>query len=858
MISLGTVQIDLEGCTVVRPDKTLPLTPRERALIVYFARSPGRAIPLDEFKQELWGYAAATRTRAPLQAIYRLRQKLELDPERPRWIVSASGGGYRWEGPPLPSDPTIDHDLPCQLAAIIGRGGDLDALGAALRDSRFVTVVGPPGVGKTRLAIAKAWDLLEALPGGAWFVDLAAVRDATSACVAVARVLAVELRTKSSAPIGHALRYRGPALLILDNLEQIVEEASDLVSAWLSRAPDLRILATSRQAIGVAGERVVPLAPLGPEDAVALFLERARASRGDLDAPPEVVEEIVDRLDGIPLAIELAAARVGLFSVATLARRLRSSLDVLVSTRRTAERHSTLWNSIAWSWGLLEADERHVAAALSVFRGGCTLDAAHAVVAPADQVALDVILQSLIDKHLLIRGEHAGVERLRYLPFIQAYADGQLTGRARRDVRQRHRAYFGDFSEALRGADRTRAERRALEGELDNLLSAIETGIADRSPADASRAALAVVERTEIFGGVRDLLANLAALWDLPGMSDPMRFEIAHAIARLRVRLADADEAWIRRASALAEGCGDARMEARSAALAGVVRMRAGRYAEAHEAFEAAIQSFQRTDDGYGLSLALSNRGIVYGSSGAHEDAEACLRWAIDAAHTAGSPLAEGIGMANLGLLLSQRDRAAEAREALIGALERFRANGHTWREGQALVGLGELASRGDRLDEAERWFSRALAAHRQVGDAVGAAIVTGELGCIDADRGRHQRAHERLDEALDGLDGRDLIELRAKFSDALAATLVRLGRTAEARDALDRVEALLAGGRWPEELVVLWCRRAEVEAAASDPIATAAAATRARSFARGLSLGVRTRRLLDALPRGRSRKVAD
>ena len=371
----------------------------------------------------------------------------------------------------------------------------------AIDSSRLVTLIGPGGVGKTRLAVAAAAQRRDQHSGGAWLVELAGVTDPAAVAPAAAAALGAsgpalgdDQASGSTAEL-IARHLAGRSLVVvLDNCEHVIDEAAALAQALVAALPGLRMVATSREPLGVPGEFLIPVAGLEPADAVELFVDRARAVQPgfDRDGPAEeVIDGICRRLDGLPLAIELAAARLRALPLATLAERLDDRFALLSRGARTAlPRQRTLRAVVDWSYDLLFDDERRLFARLSVFVGGCELDAIESVCAddrvPKDDV-LDV-LSRLVDKSLVI-APIAGETRFSQLQTLWQYGTDRLDGSDEADlVRARHAAYYRKFAEGanerLRGAAASVWQAR-LTPELANMKVALDWHL-DTSDIDAA------------------------------------------------------------------------------------------------------------------------------------------------------------------------------------------------------------------------------------------------------------------------------------------------------------------------------------------------------------------------------------
>ncbi|HEY5521421.1 MAG TPA: tetratricopeptide repeat protein [Candidatus Limnocylindrales bacterium] len=376
-------------------------------------------------------------------------------------------------------------NLPATLTSFVGREREIADLGELLSRARLVTLTGPGGTGKTRLSIEVARKAEDGFPGGAWFIPLETITDPDLVLPAIGRGLGIKEDTSRPVleALSDALRSRS-VLLVLDNLEQVVDAAPQ-ISSLLQAAPAPRVLCSSREALRVSGEQEYPVQPLAPDPAVELFVERARQVRPGFHPTEDERRTIADvcrALDDLPLAIELAAARLRLFPLPMLLARLNDALGTLQSGARDApERQRTLRGAIDWSYDLLDAPEREIFARLGVFVGGAELSAIEAIIDPAGEISTDVVatVASLLDKSLVRTDDGASREpRFVMLETIRAYAAERLVGTAiERAVRDRHLVHFRDLAEALQrdftGARALAAFERA-GAEHGNLRAAIE------------------------------------------------------------------------------------------------------------------------------------------------------------------------------------------------------------------------------------------------------------------------------------------------------------------------------------------------------------------------------------------------
>ena len=423
------------------------------------------------------------------------------------------------------SRDTPTHNLPLQLTSFVGREREISEVEKLMTDHRLITLTGAGGSGKTRLAVALAAQMADRFEDGVWWVELAPLSDPRLVPQSVASVLRVQ------EPPGRSLTEAIAddledleILLVLDNCEHLVPACAELANALLHACPGLRIVATSREALGVGGEVAWPVPPLSSPDpgnlpstgeladieAVRLFVERARYSVPDFALAAEnapSVGQICSRLDGIPLAIELAAARMGTLSVEQISGRLEHSLGLLSGRDRTApERQRTLRGALDWSYELLEEEERELFGRLSVFAGGFTLEAAEAVCAGEGVESEHVLdlLSRLVEKSLVVVTERGGEGRYRLLEKVRQYASEKLeeAGGAER-TRERHARYYLALAEEaepeLLGA-RQEAWLGRLEAEHDNLRAVLQRAL-ESGEADLGLGVAGVLYQVRVYNG---------------------------------------------------------------------------------------------------------------------------------------------------------------------------------------------------------------------------------------------------------------------------------------------------------------------------------------------------------------------
>jgi predicted ATPase/class 3 adenylate cyclase len=604
--------------------------------------------------------------------------------------VAAPGLGTKFA--PLRSPDVLPGNLPVQPTSFVGRADELRDLAAVLGRAQLVTVTGVGGAGKTRLAVQAAADLLPGFTDGVWLCELAVAVDADTLAQVVASTLGVVQRAGRSLEQS-IVEFLRPArlLLVLDNCEHLLDAAGRLAAGILAGCPGVRVLATSREALAVAGEQVWPLRSLqlpepgsGLETAagsasVRLFCERAVAARPSFvlsEANVEAVAEICCRLDGIPLAIELAAARVTAMTPAEIAGLLGERFRLLTGGRRTAvERHQTLRAAVEWSYGLLSETERVVFDRLAVFSGGFTLTAASAVVTGNGIEDWDIVdaVGGLVAKSMVV-AEPGEEEHTRYqlLETLRQYGRERLDEDGDTDFwRRRHARHFAAFAaeigRGLRGRDEL-VWRERLTGDLDNLRSAVVWGL-DRGVKEDQQTAVAIIAWLSYESLSRGAGVGRWAEQAIPALEPSApgyRSAVLGAAAWEAMFRGDFDTAERYAQAALEEGYRpDDPSPCLASFLLGVTLMYAERTEDAARYLKSAKAAIiGREDADYFRSWVQSNATLLADDE---DEAIAQARLAMSLAEDTGNP--SNLALASYALGLSLRHRNPEQ---AMAAVDRF------------------------------------------------------------------------------------------------------------------------------------------------------------------------------------------
>ena len=714
----------------------------------------------------------------------------------------------------------IKHSLPAERDAFVGRLEPLLELARRLDDgARVVSILGIGGSGKTRLVTRFGWTSLGDYPGGVWFCDLSQARSADGVVRGVAAALDVPLGKEDPiVQLGNAIAVRGQCLVILDNFEQVSRHSEETLGQWLNRASAARFVVTTREVLGLAGEQTLVLPPLAPPDAASLFMRRAESAKQDFRPTPEdasAIAQLMTLLDGLPLAIELAAARIRVMPPKSLLARMGERFKLLASTGGRHDRQATLRATFDWSWDLLSVSDKAALAQLSVFEGGFTLESAEAVLDlsaygdapwPADAV------HSLVDKSFV---RHLIDERFDLLVSVKEYAsehlrtEGRFPGSGTEALalaEDRHCTYFAGL-----GEERAIANRFA---EIDNLVVACRRAAA-RSATELAVGALegawaALKLRGPIGAGVELASFALAA----PGLGTSARARVERVAGSALYGSGKAAEARVHLEAALAAAreVGDRRCEAQVLGDLGLLDQNEGRMDDARTRYEAALLLAPEVGDEVLEYVVHNGLGSLSEAQGRIDGARVHFEAALDLARKRGDRRREGRTLANLGVLNLEQGRIDEAGALYGAALTMAREVGDRQWEGNMLCNLGLLHQLEGRMPQARSTLDEALALAREMGNPRLECLVLCNLAIVADSLGLLDQARSRLEAAL--AIARELRDQRSEGQvlGYLALVHSRQGRFDDARHCLEAGEDLLKAVSDRFSLGILKCGRAETE----------------------------------------------
>lgn len=675
-------------------------------------------------------------------------------------------------------DPAVGN-LPAELTSFIGRAAELAAVQHLLTgEDRLVTLVGPGGAGKTRLALAAARAQAAPPGGGTWLVELAPVLDGADVATAVAATVGAlevgdtELQSGGAAARLRSFIARRPLLLVLDNCEHVIGDAARLVDELLRGCPHLRVLATSREGLGVPGERLWPVPPLDGRDAVELFVQRARAQLPGFDPDDgelSTITELCWRLDGLPLAVELAAARLRSLSLGELVGRLDDRFRLLTGGARSVlPRQQTLRALVDWSYDLLDEREQRVWQDLSILAGGCRLDAAEAICADEVIDAVDVVdlLAGLVEKSLVVVTRDEDGARYGLLQTIALYGREKLatSGRAD-DVRDRHLAFWATIAPRMLGglqSPEQAAWMARLRADVENLRACVAWAGFRRDAASAMAIASGALWFFWLEGdavGGRDLLHQALAIDPPPGAEAPaaLRARTLAAAAWLDNYTESKGMSPLFEAVEAAEATGDSETIGFALLLAANHALHYGDGTLMAQLLERAEPHLVAADYRWGLAAARLLQAMYLGFSGRREEAALRMDEAMARFRAVGDRWGIGVALSEVADMAEIRGDYATAVAALEESRRLMLQSGTQPFDAFLQARLGNVLVLQGRMEEAEKLHEAAMAASAQVGLVPERAMTLVSAGFSRMMAGRYDEAIDVLTEAIRlGEDGHE------------------------------------------------------------------------------------------------------
>lgn len=742
VFDLGTLRLDADAGVLTQGGAPLALGARGVAVLAALVTRAGEYLPKADIIEAAWPGLVVEEANLAVQ-ISAIRRALACVPGGDGWIETLARRGYRFAGPVVAvadrtatafalSDRTRTN-LPQVLTSFVGREREVAEIKQQLPMTRSLTITGTGGIGKTRLALQAAAEVLDAYRDGVWFVDLAPMQDPELVVSALAQVLGV--KESAQQPLLKSLRdfLRSKELLIvLDNCEHLLVASADLVDTLLRETANVSVVATSREPLRVGQERTFPLgalplpdpkadaARIARSDAVQLFVDRARQHRPkfDLEGPRAgAVAAICIRLDGLPLALELAAARIAVLPAEEIERLLDQRFRLLTRGDGNLPRQQTLSAMIGWSYELLDNAEQQLFARLSVFAGGWTLAAAQAICA-GELIAQDelvYVMIALIEKSLVVTDEDG--DRYRMLETVREYAREKLNASGNAEaVSEQHRDHFLALAEEadpeLLGPEQAEWLAR-LDDEHDNMRAALARSVLATGNAEGLRLCFALqrfwLTRGHIVEGV-EWCSRVLAKSD-PAEQTPELAKVINVAGKLAYYQSD--------------------------------------YSRAQAHYEKSLAIWRHLADRKGIGNALNNLGIMVREQGDLSGARALSEESLAILREQGDQRGMIGPLFNLGMVAHDQGDLESARTRSEEALAIARALGDRSVVAMVLGYLGQVMNAQGERAAARTHLDESLAILRELGEQTGTATSLGTLGNMSLDHGDYPEAASYFSESL-------------------------------------------------------------------------------------------------------------
>jgi predicted ATPase/DNA-binding winged helix-turn-helix (wHTH) protein len=780
------LELDRGAYELRRSGTALRLSRIPMELLLLLVERRGDLVTREEIVERIWGKDVFLDTDNSINAaIRKLRQVLDDDPEQPRFVHTVTGRGYRFVAPvsevrtaaqkPVRRLEPRASNLPVSRTGFVGREKEAAAARELLLRPgvRLMTVTGPGGIGKTRLAVEVASALCEKFPDGIHFVPLSPLSDPSLIAAVIAQALGIR-GTGGQSPLEtlkESLRdsLGAPMLLLLDNFEHLLQ-AAPTVAELLAVGPNLKILVTSRAALHLYGEHEFPVPPLGLPDplcvppvedlsqfpAVALFVQRAVAAKPDFELNREnatAVAEICGRLDGLPLAIELAAARVKVLSPASLLARLASRLQLLTGgARDLPERQQTLRAAMDWSYDLLNPAEQKLFRRLSVFVGGCNLEGVEAVCDTKGDLDLDLLdgMASMVDNSLVLQAPPpSGEARFVMLETIREYALEKLeVSGEEAETKRAHAAYclvLAEETPAEQTGTQSAGQMEHFVAEHGNFRAALEW-LTDTGDAEwGLRLGAALFRFWETREYLTEGRARLGKLLNLPRATAPTKFRAralfaAGVLAGAQGDYAAADE-LVGESLDIARQLDDGQGVAVSLNALAVLAQDRGDITVAHALFEESLEVWRELGDSKDVARALSNLANVATLQGDHARASCLYEECLAIFQGLGDRTGVAWSLNSQGDVARDRGDAIAARELYGQGLAIFRELGDRWGIAGTLADLGGMAREERDFSAAHSLYRESLKIFQELQHKRGIARLLECFACAAAAQSHSERA---------------------------------------------------------------------------------------------------------------------
>lgn len=687
-------------------------------------------------------------------------------------LYQVVGAGLREDFPPLATLDARPNNIPVQLTSFIGRESEMKHVKETLKLSRLVTLTSAGGSGKTRLALQTAADVIDEYECGVWFVDLAALNDPALLTSTIIDVLGVKEETKKSTErtLIDFLREK-EILILLDNCEQLIDACAGLTEKLLSSCPKLKIIATSREALNCNGEvtyRIPPLTipdiksnhtpeQLNEYESVRLFIERALLVNPGFIVSNEnasALAEICSRLDGIPLAIELAAARTKILSIEKINGRLDDRFSLLTEGKRTAlPRQQTLRALIDWSYDLLSEEEKTLWSRLSIFSGGWTLEAAEKICSDStiDESLIFDLLTQLTEKSVIIFDESK--DRYRILESIRQYGIERLSDGY--EIFLRHLNYFLELSERaepeLRG-DKAKLWLERIEADHSNFISAIDWSVNNGNAERGGIVAAAIGEFWSTMGHYSTGIRLVETILQSSGVLDmTVKSKMLSLISALKKEQGYYEQAkkYLEESLVIRKEIGDNHGIVISLVNLGSISFHQGDYELAKKYFEESLAMNKGIGDKKVIAASMTNLGNISYYQGDYEQAREYYKECLAISKEIGYKKLIAISLNSLGSITYVLENSEQAREYYTECLAVSKEIGFINMVASSINNLGFLANNQGDYELARKYYYESMAMSKEVGDKRGIATSMGYLGNTLSSLGDHEQAENYYKECL-------------------------------------------------------------------------------------------------------------